>query len=173
MKEVTEEDAKKTPLFIGVAIASLLGTGFAPKAPGTVGSIVALGILFIPWGNYSVALWIASAVGFVLGMLTIARVEQRYGNDPSCVVIDEAVGMWLVLATPLVPRNLTWVIVALALFRLFDIWKPFPIRWFNNQRGSFYVLMDDVVAAAFASIVLHSLFFASQYFFPSSSNPHL
>lgn len=146
--------------WVAIVIASVLGMGFVPKAPGTVGSAVALSVVWAVqtsgdiWLG-SLVLSIASVLGFVLGLLTIARVEMRYGNDAACVVLDEVVGMWLVFVSPVVPRSAGWLVAGFVLFRVFDIWKPFPARWFNSRSGSVYVLMDDVVAALYAALVLH------------------
>jgi CDP-diacylglycerol--glycerol-3-phosphate 3-phosphatidyltransferase len=141
---------------LALILASVFGVGFVPKAPGTAGSVAALVILLIPSPNPLWLLLIAIVVGSIIGLMTVPIVEARYGNDPSCVVIDEAVGMWLVLLSPWVPHTPLWVVAGFALFRLFDIWKPFPARWFNERSGSVAVMMDDVVAAAYAWIVLHA-----------------
>lgn len=151
-----------------IAIASVLGVGFVPKAPGTVGSALALGLVWAVqrYGDVwlgSLVLSGASVLGFVLGLLTIARVEMRYGNDAACVVLDEVVGMWLVFASPMVPRSAAWLVAGFVLFRVFDIWKPFPARWFNSRSGSLYVMMDDVVAAFYAALVLHGAVFVGQW----------
>jgi phosphatidylglycerophosphatase A len=146
-------------------IATAFGAGLLPKAPGTAGSLVAL----LPWwfllrglapGWYVLVL----VAGFVLGVWACAVAGRRLGvDDHGALVWDEVIGMWIALiAAP----GITWpgsswqgaavsMAVGFALFRLFDIWKPWPVRVADRRvHGGFGVMLDDVLAGLYALIVL-------------------
>lgn len=131
------------------------GSGLAPRAPGTAGTLLAwlLFILFPP----AVPLWLALTVIaalFVLGVLAAEVTGRALGvSDHGAIVWDEMVAMWLVLL--FVPTTLLWQAVAVALFRVFDIVKPQPIRWADRHlKGGFGVMFDDIIAAGYALAVL-------------------
>ncbi len=135
-------------------IATGAWSGYLPKAPGTWGSLVGvllwLGLRNLAPGPY------AAVVGvlFILGTAAAGAAEKivDYG-DPSLVVIDEIVGQLIVLA--MVPLRPLPVLAAFILFRVFDILKPFPIGWIDQHlHGGLGIMLDDVVAAAYALIVL-------------------
>ena len=95
-----------------------------------------------------------SAVVFVIGWWAAETVAKTSGvRDPSIVVIDEVCGQWLVLLAA--PRDpIAWSL-AFLLFRLFDVWKPWPVRWVDrNLKGGFGIMLDDVAAAGYAVLVL-------------------
>ncbi|MCU0428066.1 MAG: phosphatidylglycerophosphatase A [Candidatus Kapabacteria bacterium] len=152
---------------IKIGIATLGNIGFVPKIPGTVGSFAAL--LLAGAVHYAVGmeragyvLLGATGIGVMLGLWAVPLMETHWGDDPSCVVIDELVGMWTVLAfvelMPMflkIPSHLVWwSLGAFVLFRVFDIAKPFPISQLNEQKGAFFVIVDDLVAGIFASVGL-------------------
>ncbi len=135
----------------------LLGTvffaGYFPFASGTVGSAVALALYWVlPFtDNGTIAISFALAGAF-LGVPAASFLEQKHGDDPSIVVFDEAVGMWLALVY--LPK-IWWVALgAFLLFRLFDIVKPQPAKYFDNMRGGAGIMMDDVIAGVYANIVM-------------------
>lgn len=136
-------------------VATGLGAGLLPKAPGTAGSAVAL----LPWwfllrglapGWYALVL----VVGFVLGVWACTVSGHRLGvDDHGALVWDEVIGMWITLFVA--PAGWLWMLVGFALFRLFDIWKPWPVRVADRRvRGGFGVMLDDVLAGVYALIVL-------------------
>lgn len=142
------------------ATASLCGAGFLRPAPGTWGSAVALipgAALLALAGPAAVA---AGAVLLAaLGWWAVARELPRAAErDPGWIVIDEAAGMWLALAG--LP-GFGWLGVALAfaLFRLFDVAKPGPVGWADRRGDAAGVMLDDLIAGAFAAAVLVVLFF--------------
>ncbi len=152
---------------IKIGIATLGNIGFVPKIPGTAGSFVALllaALVHIAVGaaNAGYVLAVSTVGAVLLGLWTIPYMEARWGDDPSCVVIDELVGMWTVLAfvelMPTFPDGSShlwwWAFGAFVLFRVFDIAKPFPISRLNEQKGAFFVIVDDLVAGIFASVGL-------------------
>ena len=127
-------------------IACGFGSGLAPKAPGTFGSLAAipfwllLQMLDTPWYCFAVA------VAFGVGVYVCGRTARDIGvQDHGAVVWDEFVGLWITLAVA--SPSWPWVLMGFALFRLLDIWKPWPIRWCDrNVHGGFGVMLDDAVA---------------------------
>ena len=140
---------------IATYISTLFGVGTLPMAPGTWGSAAALPLA---WILVSVGgAWLLAAaimVVFALGWWASA-VYMKAGadHDASEIVIDEVVGQWIALL--LMPLNHMGYAIAFALFRLFDIWKPGPVRWVETRlKGGLGVMADDVVAGAFAAIIV-------------------
>ncbi len=132
-------------------VAAGFGSGYAPVAPGTVGSAVALclGVALL-WA--SPLLLAAAALAASLGgfwAVDRARVE----GDPGWVVIDEFAGQWITLlgvgaVTPL------WVAAAFVLFRVLDVTKIGPIGWADRRHGTFGVMADDIIAGIIGAAVL-------------------
>ncbi len=144
--------------FLRIAYVSMLGVGFLPKMPGTFGSAAALLILFVPVSH--IMIFFCAVVATIIGLIVIGTVEKRHGSDPHCVVIDEAIGIWLILSVPIIPHSWFWVVIGFGLFRLFDIWKPYPIRWLNSHSGAVWVIADDILAAGYSIIVMLLLQFS-------------
>ena len=131
-----------------------LGAGLSPVAPGTAGTLVGM-LLAFPL--IAVPAWagaVAVAIAFVTGVFVCDRVSRELGvHDHGGLVIDEIAGIWLVLL--FVPPHWAWWLAAFALFRLFDIVKPWPIRWLDRRvGGGFGVMIDDAVAAGYALAAL-------------------
>ncbi|MCX6155395.1 MAG: CDP-diacylglycerol--glycerol-3-phosphate 3-phosphatidyltransferase [Candidatus Kapabacteria bacterium] len=141
-----------------LSISTVFGVGYVPKANGTFGTMAALIILLFPYSVRLEAIWMMFLFTLIISFPAIKRVEAIYGDDSSIIVVDELLGMWLVLASPYVPHTIMTVIIGFTLFRIFDIFKPFPISWFNGRKGSFYVIFDDILSAIFASICLHIIY---------------
>ena len=136
------------------------GSGLIPLAPGTFASILAALIyLILIDPNLDSFLSISFYVVFIIlaFFFGLFIFPQSSGDikDPSFFVWDEFVGMWIA-CLPLSFFELTWfwLIVAIIFFRFFDIWKPWIIREFDLMEGPFGVMMDDVVAGIFTSIIL-------------------
>ncbi len=135
-------------------IASGFGTGFAPYASGTVGTLAAL----LPWLAWrQLPLWqyaVVVVVAFALGVWAAQRVIDTIEiQDPSVVVWDEFVGLWIALAAA--PAGWMWMLGGFALFRFFDIVKPWPVSWADNQvEGGFGAMLDDALAGLYALIAL-------------------
>ena len=136
-------------------IATGFGAGLLPVGPGSWGSLAALiAAWFIVVGAGYAALAAAAVIAFALGWWASAHVVEASGlTDPRFIVIDEIAAQWLVLlAAPLDGR---WYAAAFLLFRLFDIAKPWPIRTVERRvAGGFGVMLDDVLAALYAVLVL-------------------
>jgi len=148
-------------LRVGHALAVLIGTGcgtgFSPVASGTVGSLVGVA-LYLPLAAAGLpAVAIAVAVLFPIGVWAAGVCGRRYGaHDHGRIVVDEIVGQIIALAS--IPARPGWLIAGFLLFRLFDIWKPFPAgridaRW----RTPFGVMADDVVAGVYANLSLQAV----------------
>lgn len=144
---------------LNTALATLGPIGHFPKAPGTWGSlaaVVAAPWLFLPlplWGRLAVL-----AVVLVVGIRACSCAECTLDcKDPGCVIIDELFGQWLTLL--FFPGMAIWYLLpAFVLFRIFDILKPWPVRWAENRfEGGLGVMLDDGVAGLYALGCLHLL----------------
>jgi phosphatidylglycerophosphatase A len=136
-------------------LACGFGSGLTPVAQGTFGSLAALlpwlwlRELSLPW--YGVVL----VLGFVVGVWACNIAGRAIGvDDHRSIVWDEFIGQWIALIPALLAP--WWAIVAgFVLFRLFDVWKPWPISWLDRHlKGGLGVMVDDVVAGIFAAVVL-------------------
>ena len=139
-----------------VFLATGLGSGFAPVAPGTVGSLLALPVWWFLIADLTLLqqlLFVGAAS--VLAIWIVARVCRVAGvGDASQIVLDEVVGQWLTLVAA--PKSVAVVALGFLLFRLFDIAKPWPVSWADRQlRGALGVVMDDLFAGVLACAVLH------------------
>ncbi len=143
------------PTHPAALLATWFGSGLLPWAPGTWGSLVALPFAWVI-ASYTGAsgLLIAALVVFAVGCWAAGRVEQASGvKDPGFAVIDEVAGQWLTLVVA--PLDPLFYLAGFLLFRLFDIWKPFPIRHIErNVPGGLGIMADDVAAALYAALVL-------------------
>ncbi|MCX8117825.1 MAG: phosphatidylglycerophosphatase A [Desulfobacterota bacterium] len=131
-----------------------LGTGYAPFAPGTMGTLLAIplyyGLSEIPSPLYELTLaglfflsvWVAEKAGALLGQ-----------KDDPRIVIDEIMGFFV--TTLWMPKTVLFILVGFVLFRFFDILKPPPIRLMEKMRGGYGVVLDDVVAGLYANLLLH------------------
>ncbi len=134
-------------------IATVLGVGYLPRAPGTWGSLVALPPAWLllaasgPWG-----LLASTAVVFIVGWWASATTVRRTGaKDPGFIVIDEVAGQWLALV-PL-PLDPIAFVAGFALFRLADILKPWPVSWANRSvPGGLGVMLDDMLAGGYVAL---------------------
>ncbi|MFT4920803.1 MAG: phosphatidylglycerophosphatase A [Zhongshania aliphaticivorans] len=137
------------------------GSGLAPKAPGTFGTIAALPfwyvLQFLPPAYYVVVLILA----FILGVYLCGATADALGvHDHGGIVWDEFVGLWIALF--MVPMHFGWILLGFALFRLFDIWKPWPIRVLDAKvHGGFGIMIDDVLAGVYAYLTLQLLYVLS------------
>jgi phosphatidylglycerophosphatase A len=130
-------------------IATWFGSGLLPWAPGTWGSLAALPFA---WAIASLfgerALLLAAAIVFFIGWWAAHRVARDSGiEDPGSVVVDEVAGQWLALVVT--PPSWVGYIAGFLLFRLFDITKPWPARWFDRHVGGGLGIMADDIAAGF------------------------
>lgn len=142
----------KNPWYL---LATGFGSGLSPFFPGTIGSLVAIPLWyllsFLPLKLY--CFWILLALG--LGVYLCEYVEKQIGvHDHGSVVWDEFLGIWITLMfVPLMTWQ--WVLIGFVIFRFFDIWKPWPIRWFDRQvKGGAGIMLDDVIAGIISGAFL-------------------
>ena len=138
-------------------VACGFGSGLAPLAPGTFGSLAAAALYLLLLEDLpAMLLWSGLAVALLLGILLCDRAATRLGEeDPACIVWDEWVGCWMALA--LVPNDWQWQLTAIMLFRLLDILKPWPISYLDRMHGGVGIMLDDVLAGLFAGCLLSTL----------------
>lgn len=164
----TPPTGKKTPW--AWAVGTFFGVGLLKPGPGTWGSVAAVLLWFsgavwlwhhaalpyeegLVWGTFAMLTLVATILATAIGIPAATRVAKESGReDPGHVVIDEVAGQWLALAVckPDWPHAL----VALALFRLFDITKPWPIRKLERLPGGWGIMLDDLAAGLFGLIAL-------------------
>ena len=180
---LSEQVNKKTFLDTFSLAFATFGVGYLPLAPGTWGSAVAIGIyLLVRWAVWdSVACltacgWRADSAGAwlefslitifliftLLGIWAAGRAAKVLGvKDPGKVVVDELMGQFLVFF--FVPLAISWWVILLGflLFRVFDIWKPYPIDNLQDLPGGLGICADDIVAGAYAGICLTLIYAAS------------
>ncbi|NNF47148.1 MAG: phosphatidylglycerophosphatase A [Desulfofustis sp.] len=148
-----------------VVLATGFYSGKIPFAPGTWGSAFAL----IPWyfcrglslANYLIVL----GALFVVGFLTAGSAEKIFDKpDPGSIVIDEIMGMFVALT--LAPNHPVAWLLGFILFRIFDVWKPFPVSWLDTHlHGGIGIMMDDVMAGIYALICLQLIWLVIGRFF--------
>jgi len=134
-----------------------LGSGLAPKAPGTFGTLAALPIYAV-LAQLSLPAYLASLlILFVAGLVICQRCEERIQvSDHSGIVWDEMVGLLITLTA--VPVTWPVTLTGFVLFRVFDVLKPWPIRLLDrNLHGGLGIMLDDAVAALFAALCLHGV----------------
>jgi phosphatidylglycerophosphatase A len=149
------------------ALARLLGTcfflGYVPKAPGTAGSLGALALAWwlhtyqgVPAAGFAVyAFLLLAPASWAAGRVAEDMDGASAGkHDPQIVVIDEWLGQWIALAGASTLNWKSWL-AGFALFRIFDIWKPPPVRQLERVAGGAGIMLDDVMAGIYAALVLY------------------
>ncbi|MBV6485043.1 MAG: Phosphatidylglycerophosphatase A [Flavobacteriales bacterium] len=138
-------------------IASFFGTGYSPFAPGTAGALLAAAI-YVLFQHFQIVIdnhFVFIALIFLttlIGIFSANKLTTEWGKDPSKVVIDEAVGMWITML--FVPFSFLNLVIGITLFRLFDIFKPLGIRNLEKLNGGLGIMADDVLAGIYANVVL-------------------
>lgn len=130
------------------------GSGLAPKAPGTFGTIAAFPLYYLLLGMPANVYLLVCVVSFFFGVKIVDNVSKEIGvDDHPGIVWDEIVGYLFTMY--LVPFSIFNALLGFILFRVFDIWKPFPIRWLDKHvKGGLGVMIDDFIAAVFAWFAL-------------------
>lgn len=150
-------------------VATGFGSGFWPWGPGTAGAFVAT-VMWLVAGCFvsaTVLFWLtlaAAVVATAAGTWTTDQLEPVWGEDPSRVVIDEMIGVWIpLLVCPFTmgegwcgisTETLLYALAAFVLFRFFDILKPLGIRSLDRRHGGFWVMADDILAGIYSLIVI-------------------
>lgn len=152
---------KKFPL-LPKLIATSLGVGFLPVAPGTWGALLAIALwlplyIWLPGTPAWIITAVAAAILAVAGTWASTESEKYWGKDPVAACADETVGQWISLL-PLcggLAEAPWWMIpVSLALFRFFDIFKPLGIRSLERLPGGLGMMADDILAAIYSAVIL-------------------
>ena len=130
------------------------GVGLAPRAPGTFGTLLAIPLWWFFSGAGPQIYLMLAMTGFVAGVWICNRATPLLGeHDHPGIVIDEVVGYFAALVV--VPTNLAWLALSFAVFRLFDILKPWPIGWLDsNVDGGLGIMLDDLIAGVFTATVM-------------------
>ncbi len=149
---------------ISFLFATFFNSGRAPKAPGTFGSLATVPLAFVLayffgfWGIISGVI-----VSFFIGTAAVKEVLKSTPHDPSFVVIDEVAGQLLTFAgvASYLQNNsssLLFYIIGFILFRIFDIFKPFPVSWADKKILNHWgVMLDDIIAGLYAGLILWGL----------------
>ena len=141
-------------------LASGFGIGYAPKAPGTFGSLLglALGAALLAAGHLPLLFGIIVVAG--LGIFVIGRLPDHAAADPGWIVIDEIAGQMIPLLA-LTELSIGGVLLSFILFRVFDIWKPGPVAWADQRHDEFGIMGDDIIAGLLAWIIVLALHLVS------------
>ncbi|MBC8214682.1 MAG: phosphatidylglycerophosphatase A [Candidatus Marinimicrobia bacterium] len=138
-------------------ISTFFGVGYLPKAPGTWGSLVALIIWwFVPIDDIFLQTSLIM-IAIVLGVYTSAKFSKEINkSDPSEVVIDEVVGMWIALF--IIPKSIFLYVTSFILFRILDITKPLIIDKAQKLPNGWGIMMDDVIAGLIAWMIVLGIY---------------
>lgn len=174
VREDNRAEQHRPAPFLHRFLATGAFSGYVPWAPGTAGSIAAILLYLIPGASSPVVLGAMIIAGFFAGRAAAARVAESTGHDlaagarvtknlfrhggtahpdPSIVVIDEIVGMWIALL--FLPKTLPAILVAFTTFRIFDIVKPPPVAALERFGDGWGIMLDDVAAGVYAGIATH------------------
>jgi len=157
MGEISKPDLKN-PVHL---LAFGFGSGLAPFAPGTAGTLVAI----LPWlllSQLSLPIYLVIvSIAIIGGIYLCGKTSDDLGvHDHSGIVWDEFCGFWLTMIA--VPVTWQWMVAGFVLFRIFDIIKPWPINWLDKQvPGGLGIMLDDVLAAFYAWLSLQLLLYFS------------
>lgn len=139
-------------------IAFGFGSGLMPVMPGTWGTLAGIPVYLLLVGLSPIVYLTMTFLAFLLGVYVSHCVSRDLGvDDYSGIVWDEVVGYLLTMF--LAPEGFAWIVVGFVLFRVFDVWKPQPIRWIDQYvKGGLGVMLDDVLAAVLAWLGMRLLF---------------
>lgn len=141
------------------------GAGLAPKAPGTVGTLVAIPLHFLlVQVAFNLAAYMAMIVAaFIVGIYLCGKTARDLGvHDHGGIVWDEFVGYWITMI--LVPLTWYWVLAGFLAFRFFDIIKPWPIGWLDKKvHGGFGIMLDDAIAGLYAGVIIQVAMYFTGY----------
>ncbi|CAI8398012.1 MAG: Phosphatidylglycerophosphatase A [Oceanospirillaceae bacterium UBA2001] len=154
MKPVKVEPNWFNPIHL---LAFGFGSGAAPKAPGTWGTLAAV-LIYWPLSQLSPDHYLLMLlVTSVMGIYICGQTARDLGvHDHGSIVWDEFVGFWITMFAA--PVGWVWVVVGFVLFRFFDIIKPWPISWIDKKiTGGFGIMLDDVIAGVMAAVVLQGI----------------
>ncbi len=143
---------------LAVAIGTWFGCGYFPWGPGTAGSVAgvllaALAHYYLGWDRPALAIAIAALTGPAIWAATqTARAVGK--EDPGLVVVDEVLGQWVTLLGA-AAKGWKVYLAGFVLFRLFDIWKPWPVRRFEKLPEGLGIVADDLAAGVYGAFILY------------------
>ena len=152
---------KKIPLHLLKDPRNLLAFGFGsgcmPKAPGTFGTLAAVPLYLLLADLPLIAFLMVCAVGFAVGCYLCGFASKQLDvHDHGGIVWDEFVGYWIAMIAA--PAGWQWVVFGFVLFRVFDVWKPWPIKVLDEKvHGGFGIMIDDVIAGLFALVCMQAV----------------
>ncbi|MCB2426609.1 phosphatidylglycerophosphatase A family protein [Methylophaga pinxianii] len=151
LNKISFLDLLKRPVCL---LAYGFGAGLSPKAPGTIGTIVALPIYWLLRDLDLIRYLLITVIAFIAGVWICQQaVNWLKQDDPSSVVWDEIVGYLVTMIAA--PAGWQWMLLGFVLFRVFDIWKPWPVSLADRKlHGGFGIMVDDVIAGIFAAAAL-------------------
>lgn len=139
-------------IFIKKAIGSGLFSGFFPFAPGTIGSVFAVVIFLIPgFENYYIIVP-SIIISFIIGIPLGNYFEEIYSKDPQQFTLDEFTGMWIALLAT--PKSIELILLTFVVWRILDIYKPFPANKAEKLNGGWGIMLDDVVSGMYSLIFI-------------------
>jgi phosphatidylglycerophosphatase A len=139
--------------FLTKTIASVFFIGYLPLVPGTFGSMAGVGLFYLIKDAGKPIYLLSVICVIILGLLTSGRLEKLLNKkDPSCIVIDEVMGMLIALS--FMPPDLKIIILGFVIFRILDTLKPYPAERLQHMHGAFGIMGDDLVAGIYTNIVL-------------------
>ena len=147
-------------------LATSLGAGYFPIAPGTIGAMMALPVYFLYHGRilsslqYNLLLAVLILLSYFIGVWTANGLQKEWGADPKRIVIDETHGQWIAMLA--LPLNLWYLLLSFVLFRLFDIWKPLGIRKLDHIKSGHGVMLDDTLSGVYALVIIQILVLIQQ-----------
>ena len=144
-------------------LATGFGSGLSPFAPGTAGTLAAIPFYwlmsYLPLSVYIAVTVVAAIAGIWICPSATKAIGQ---DDHGSIVWDEFVGFWITMIAA--PKGLLWLLAGFLIFRVFDIIKPWPIRWLDRYvKGGLGIMVDDVSAGLFGLVVMQSLVFFITY----------
>ena len=142
--------------FVAKFLSTTAFTGLFPLAPGTVGSLVTILVLWFFPEQSTLTFIILAAILFVVGVWSSGVTEKAMGKeDPGSVNIDEDVGM--ILSLLFLPKTIGWWLAAFFIFRFLDIVKPWPAKQSQDIGGGLGIMIDDVIVGVYTSLFLNVL----------------
>ncbi len=142
---------------VGWAMGTGIGIGLVPFAPATWASLVAVVIYgFSPLDQDSIGFFLLCGIGFLVGIWACHTLITETDHDPKRAVLDEFAGMWITCL--FLPKTFVWLALAFMVFRVLDIWKPWPIRKFEALPGGLGIMADDVAAGVVGAVGLNVVY---------------
>ncbi len=151
---MTPRQVFRSPVLL---LAFGFGAGLAPRAPGTVGTLAAIP-LYLALNQFSQGVYLLLVMTVcVAGVWLCQRAADQLGvHDHPGIVWDEFAGFLVTMIAA--PQSWLWILAGFGLFRLFDIWKPWPIAWVDRHcKGGLGIMLDDLLAGGLAAVVLFAL----------------